>query len=128
MTTAGEFPVSDMAISKANRLADAAANDYDDPALQLANLVGNGVNSFSRIAVEGEYQEFLRYDQSDFTLGVLTCAKVLVEAGVRIDEKVLEGLKERVRQISLGLSSHLEARHAGEDLRRFYLPEDGGNG
>src|SRR5262249_53534517 len=120
------FPVSDMAVSRANRSAERAAA-HDDPALQIASLVANGINGFSRVSLTAEYVYFLSIDRSDFLLGVLSCAKGLVNAGLELDEGLLEGLKEQVRQIELGVSTYLESNHQG-DIRELYLPEDGGNG
>jgi hypothetical protein len=122
-----DFPVSAMGKARANRMADIAAAP-EDLALKIATLVGEGVNTFTRIAVAGEYEEFLSVDRSDFLLGVMCCAKSLVEAGLKPENAPIEGLKDQVKALNVEMSRLVEAKHPGKDLKGLYLAEDGGNG
>ena len=121
-----DFPVSEMAKNMARREATEAATP-SDPIEKLVSLIGSATNGLDERAV---YSDYAHLHLSEKKVGEILAVKLLVEAGVAADDKLVEALKERVMMRSLGASAFFEAQleTEGRDIRSLYIEEDGGNG
>ena len=129
MSAAEDFPVSEMALRRAQRSAEEAAL-IEDPTDRLISLVFNGISS--REMVEryvGDANDIFLHSNV-MMYGARMVIESLLDAGLQEDQIPIDTLKERIVEVELGLSVLLESKAGdqGRNIADIYLAEDGGNG